>query len=690
MSQPVPVKKRLPEIKLILRDLLKVIKVVAMYPEGNPLPQSLRRSFAEKLASIVDEFGEIKLLVDANKLTLEKETVFTDASKEESLAGLFFDNGITSLTFGYPLDVSEIYSLLDAIKNYQNKAGHGADLASQLWEADLASIKFTTVEDISLAAYEGDFRVQEILLSGQGERSDQHSSGYDSIFANEPADEGPEAGGLIVELPDDVTDEEVRQLRKLAAQSAAAGRGPTESGTIDGRDLVRRLRASRQSNATFYLVDPAEQSDSPIAKNKQVDSSTLKVAEAALAMGYSDLMKSPVLAPDTALILNDEFKLTEEEEQEIHRILEEDTGFDQFESTLELLKELLLQESELGPFFETVSITDKLIAEFVSTGRFIEAGRVLSYLRELEEEQADAKPLWSERLRDSRIAAGSSSRMKQFAEALNKYPHLSSYDIRSYLDTFGWEALGAITDMLGELEHRVHRDLLCDYLSSKGNDNIGIIAKGVNDRRWFVVRNSVGILARMNDDKALGYLAPALRHEDKRVRMEVLTAIKDRTDGRVMEILRRALLDKDAEIRQAALTQMATNHIKGAFEAVSSMISDATFPTLEFEEQVDAFKAYSILGSEQALPFLKKLATRLNIFNDGMIARHRKAAYIALAHNPSQEAEALLIKLRSSWVPNIRGCAREAISLRREVMVHRVEPTASEPERENLEEANAR
>ncbi len=66
MSQPIAANKRINEIKLILKDMLKVIKVVAMYPEGNPLPQSLRRSFAEKLAAIIDEHGEIKLQIDSD------------------------------------------------------------------------------------------------------------------------------------------------------------------------------------------------------------------------------------------------------------------------------------------------------------------------------------------------------------------------------------------------------------------------------------------------------------------------------------------------------------------------------------------------------------------------------------------------------------------------------------------------
>ena len=49
--------KRMAEIKAIFKDFLKVIKVVSLYPEGNPLPQSMRRNFSERLAQHIEDYG---------------------------------------------------------------------------------------------------------------------------------------------------------------------------------------------------------------------------------------------------------------------------------------------------------------------------------------------------------------------------------------------------------------------------------------------------------------------------------------------------------------------------------------------------------------------------------------------------------------------------------------------------------
>ncbi len=673
MTQQTPHPKRTADTKFILKDMLKVIKIVAMYPEGNPLPQSLRRTFSEKLVSIIEEHNELQLVIQDAKITLDSEVVFTDASREESLAGLFFDNGVTSLTFCHPLELLEVYKLLDVIKEYQNKSQLGADLVSMLWEANFGSIKFTTVEDVSLAEYDGDFKVQEILSSGsKGPVEDQ--SAYDALFVRETTDHGNDSGGYVIELPDDVTDDELRQLKQMAEASNAKAKdlGPISGPVPDGRTLVNNLRAARRKNAAFYLVDPSERGDSN--SSDRIDSSTLKVSEAAEAMGYADLGKQTMQAPDTALILNDEFKLSEEEELEIRSLLALDAQFDMYESTTELLAEMLLQETELSAFFESVGICERLVIDFVSTGRLMEAGHVLNNLRRLEEELADEKPMWSDRLRDCRITAGSTVRMKMFADSLNKHPQISTFDIRSYLEVFGWEALGAITDLLGDLEHRAHREFLCDFLSNRGKDNLAIIAKGVHDKRWFVVRNSVGILARIHDDKAIGYLAPAMKHEDKRVRLEVLNAIKERTDVKALDVLRKALLDSESEIRRTALAAILHHRGKGSYEAVSALLSDPIFQTIDKDEQVEAIRVYAVLGGERSIAFLRKLATRVNLFNDTLIALHRSAALTALAHCSSQAAEAALIKLRSSWIPEVREKARVAIALRRELMLRHVDP----------------
>ncbi len=631
------------EVQAILKDLLKVIKVVAMYPESNPLPQSLKRTFAEKLTHLTQTYGGLKLSVNRDTLMLDDETVFADSSKEEALALLFFEAGISCISFAEDMDVDQVFKLLDVIKNYQNNRSKAEDLVTKIWEANLPSFSITTVEDIALAEYDGDFRVQEVVrISNPNGRplpiGTDEVEGYETIFENE------------IRLEEDDTG------------IGAGSRAENSTG--------RHLRAGAPRPESIFLVGTKNNAEDP-RTGYQIESATLRVSEAAEAMGYNDV---PVAAPaaskvvNAALILNDEFKLSDEEEGLIREMMEEDARFDMYESTIELLKELLHQEPEQNEFFETVTICEKIHSDFIETGRLIEAAHLLEYYRTLEEQLHAERPAWADRLKDARLTAGSRQRLQMLTHSLNQKAELGSAELRRYLDHFGWEALNAIADMLGELEHQSHRLTLCDYLADRGRENLDFVSKGVFDKRWFVVRNTVSILGRIGDDRALGYLSKTAGHEDKRVRLELSNILKEAKSERAIEILAKLVLDLDREVRERAIHSLVSRRGQKAFSSITQVVNSERFVALDRSEQQLLLNAYSSLGGEHSIPYLEKLITQLNPFNDPLKTFFRKAAFDALALNRSENAERLLVALSTSWVMDIKRQAQIALKKRRELI----------------------
>jgi len=632
--------RRLKDIGLIIRDLLKVIKVVSMYPEGNPLPQSLRRSFAERLASLVEDYGDLKFIVNRTDLTYDGEVVFADSGKEEGLASLFFEVGITSFTFKDGIDVPEIYKLLDVIKDYQNAHDRTQDLANKFWEANLGRFSFTTLEDIALAEYTGEFIVQEIMAgSGQGSGVGRGQIGTDTV-ENYNAIFNPGDSGRMQ------TDSEGVRVGRF---------GPRPGST---------------QAASLYQVEGSESIASSLFADTGIDESMFKVGEAAAAMGFGEAPEGAPRAPvpNTALILNDEFKLSGEQEEAVTRLLSEDAQFDMYESTIELLKELLLQESELDDFFETVTLCEKILHEFVHGGLLNEAGQILLHLKSLEDSLHKEKPLWAERIKDARITAGSRDRLKHLVDALNQNSELGAWDMRRYLDHFGWESLGAVTDILGDLQHQTHREALCDYLAAKGKENLATVAKGMYDKRWFVVRNSITILARVGDARAIGYLKKAVENPDKRVRLELISALKDAAGDEALELLKLCSRDSDAEVRRNAVAVLVEKHGQPAFAAITEIINDDQFLAMEKPEQQSLLIAFSRLGGEHAVEFLNRLISKVDLFHDPILAFFRKAAFEALTVNRSEKGERLLVKLSGNIRPDIRQQAAAALKRRREIL----------------------
>jgi len=635
-------KNLLKDVSFILKDLLKVIKIVSIYPEDNPLPQSLKQSFAEKLVSIIENNGEIHIFVEKEQLNFKNEIVFTDTSKEDQLAGIFFNTGITDFSFTESFDVPDVYKLLDVIKRYLNSANKSLDLVAMIWESDIKGFTFATLEDIALSQYDGSFNVQAFMESEDSDKNRKtifgtdHLDNYNLIF-----NPGYDSGEIEIE-----NQSEPSENIPGKAGSYTAGR-PGNSSSNGG--------VSEPSAGSFFF-------------DENLDDNRLKTSEASFAMGFDDLPSSPLTPiPDTTLILNDAYQLSEEEEKNITELITEDAQFEVFESTLELLKEMLCQETELQPFSETVTICEKVLNEFVLNGKLIEAGHLLQYLKELENELRKTNPLWAERLKEVYITASSRDRLKTLAEALNNNPAISTGELRRYLDNFNWVALSGLTDLMGDIKNDSHRETLCNYLTKKGQDNLEIISKGIFDKRWYVVANSITILSQIGDDKALGYLKRIVNHEDDRVRMELVRALKNCPNDKALETLTQTVSDKDRKIRAEAIEAITSRRGRPAFDAITEIINEEVFYELEHDDQCLLLKTFSILGGELAVSFLSKFILRINLFHDSTQTHYRAIAFEALSHNRSEKGEKLLVKLTNNWRPDIRKQANEALKKHREI-----------------------
>ena len=619
------------DLRLILKDFLKVIKVVSMYPEDNPLPQSLKRTFAERLVDLVEDYGPLAFRVKADRIHYENETVFQDRSREESLAHLFFETGITSFTFKAGFEVDNVYGLLDAIKKYQNTNRRTADLAAILWEADIEHFGYETVEDASLKQYDKDVLSRDLAGMSEAASSEQLLFGadreqYQSIF--DASDD---------EADFDSSEESVEM------------------------DLEQSFLASDSGKIDKTMLGPL------LGTGDQTLDAALKISEAVGAMGYEDIQE-PKDLPDTKMILNDAHKLSEEEEERVLSLLTRDAEFNEYEAVCELLKEILHQESEMTDFYESVTICDKCLMEFVSIGKLTYAADLMRYYGLLESEIRSERPLWAERLKEARVTAGSRERLGTLRNALNEYPQLGSHEVRRYLDNFDWEALMGVTDMLGTLYHEVHRQAVRDFLTEQGRDRVPIVARGIADKQPQVVCASVAILANIGSPEALKYLYKVVNHDELEVRRALAGALAECPSDDCIGMLRQLAVDDDSEVCREAVGSMVARRGQAAFDAIREIIDDDNFYRLANDDQRAILVAYSNLGGDAAVDTLIRLGTKPNLFSNKRLAFYREAAFEALAHNRGEKAERVLVQLSGNWRGDIKAHARAALQKRRELI----------------------
>lgn len=416
---------------------------------------------------------------------------------------------------------------------------------------------------------------------------------------------------------------------------------PSDSGRLAYNSIF--LDDSSDDNASASLSASA---DNELARGK---------------MGWEKEKKDTrELAESIARVFDQHYRLQDTDHAVAAAILEVDTHKDMYKQAVGLLREMIMQESDYGEFIETITVCEKFHSEVFDKGRIDCAIAVAEMIFGLDAKLPPDRYRWKERLSIASAALGAKDAFVRFGRALNAAPEFPAKEIEKYLGLFGWEALASIADLLGELQHRNHRLAVCDYLSRANPQHVDILAKGVFDRRWFVVRNTSMILARIGGQRAMGFLEKAARHEDPRVRKEVAIGMIEASSHGSVYLVKEFIWDNDPGISKMAVDSILKINQALGIELLISVINDDRFAGLDENIQENIIIAFSRAGGKQAVEYLVKLVNPWKLMTTTSDEFYRRVAFKALASNPSVEAEKGLLKLGRCLRKKIRRMANQA------------------------------
>jgi len=373
-------------------------------------------------------------------------------------------------------------------------------------------------------------------------------------------------------------------------------------------------------------------------------------------MGSSPSEKRPenIQLPDMANLLTDAYKISDDEQDIINGLVEENDNLDMFQATSELIREIIFQENEYNEFLETVTIADKIHSELIQCGKIRYAGEILSHLQDTKISKSDRSEQWHNAVNSSLVMAGGGEAISILGKSLNYFTEVSEEEIIDYLNHFDWQVLSSLVDLLGVLENQSHRVALCDYLAKNGKGHIDIIAKGVFDKRWFVVRNIVGVLIAIGGDKSFSYLSKAIDHEEPRVRINMAQCLSKYEDEKSIELSLKLMWDEDITVQKASLEAIGKLEGEVALKRLVSILGDERFDLLENASKKSIIMKFSEIGGAYAVGYLVSLIIKLKGGMKSNREFYRKVAFYALIVNDSEKAEEELQKLSKSWKKSIR------------------------------------
>jgi len=361
-------------------------------------------------------------------------------------------------------------------------------------------------------------------------------------------------------------------------------------------------------------------------------------------------------------MLNRISEFSSEEKRELTELLAADAGTNHTEYLLMMIFEILGMEKELAGYTEVLGFVGKVLDGFIASGNLSGATALLERLQEMSSVLKSMKNPRAEKIEAFLFECASKEKIGLLTKALNTQKEIDLGNLQLYMSKLPWAAIDPLITALGELEEYRARQVICRVLVDLARDHVELLARGLDDEKWYVVRNVVWIMGEIGDPKIINYLKRTIRHPDYRVRYETLNAaarVKGEEAGDFMVL---ALSDPDFKIQSLSLRYMMEHNYKRAVAAIENAVKDKAFKNRPPELIREFLEAYARLGQTRALPYLKSLLSK-KIFASSSDERMRHYAALALGHINNQDAVFLLRKLASGKDSRMASMATKALSM---------------------------
>lgn len=367
------------------------------------------------------------------------------------------------------------------------------------------------------------------------------------------------------------------------------------------------------------------------------------------------------MSKEASEFLNHITEITEEEKGRTAEALAEDARFDYVDYVLTVMFEMLGLEKELPGYNEVLDLMGKALDSFISRGLFGGASALLSRMHEMLAVLNNLKSKRADRIQEFLVECSSQERIELVTNSVNTLKDVDMVSLANYLKQLPWMAISPLLGSLGELRDYKARWAVCGALAELGKDRIEILATGLDDERWFVVRNVVMVMGQIQQPRVIHYLKKTIRHPDYRVRKETLATVSRIESPESDDFMILALSDHDPKIQQSSLMYLVDNKSYKAAAALERIINDKKFKNKSPELMRAFIEAYAVLGQDRALDYLKPLATKRLLLPSSKIERVRLFAIRALGMISSSEARKTLKKLSESRNGQIAAAAVRAL-----------------------------
>lgn len=185
--------------------------------------------------------------------------------------------------------------------------------------------------------------------------------------------------------------------------------------------------------------------------------------------------------------------------------------------------------------------------------------------------------------------------------------------------------------------------------------------KGLQNEKWYVVRNTVHVLRKIGDKAVLPHILKISHHADIRVRKEVAQALGELGDPGALMTLRRYLDDPEVQIRTTALRSLGNFQHEKSKIYILEKVADNDFDNKEFDEKKVFFEILSRWRDKDIYDFMIQMLKPRKLMKSAKEYEYRACAAYGLGLMGKPEALKYLAKNTDSKNKLLREYSNSAI-----------------------------
>jgi len=327
---------------------------------------------------------------------------------------------------------------------------------------------------------------------------------------------------------------------------------------------------------------------------------------------------------------------------EIERLVADDRENSRIRELITLLFEVLFLEDRKDQFSETLNVLDLCLQDTIEKANFSQASLILNQIFDLKDavpEQDSEKLLLLDRI----IKKAKNKPAIEELEQLFNNGKIEDLDpFLEYIHLLCPESIPTVINIWEKTEDLNIKSSISFLLQEIGEKHIETLVEFAQNGHASLAREIITILGKINKTHSLPFLKMFSTHKDKSIRLETIQALKNIHDKDGDEILLDLLLDKEEQIRIAAVTSLNYFGNPTAVSRISNVIAKKDFDKKSRAEK-RVFLDYCAQNSNEEITHLfHSILKKKSLFFSKKILATRLCVVAALETMATPEAVTIL------------------------------------------------